>query len=66
MVHDGYQTYPGRILRVPLFTHWTHVVSGPGPTHEVCMAPDTELSPDDASNQVCVPRVHRRPTDTAR
>jgi hypothetical protein len=52
MVHDGYQTYPGRIFRVPLFTHWTHVVSGPGLTLEVGTAPDTELSAEDAINEV--------------
>ncbi|KAJ7936088.1 cytochrome P450 [Mycena leptocephala] len=52
MVHDGYQTYPGRIFRVPLFTHWTHVVSGRGLTLEVGTAPDTELSAEDAINEI--------------
>ncbi|KAF8202022.1 cytochrome P450 [Mycena galopus ATCC 62051] len=52
MVHEGYITRAGPIFRVPLFTHWTHVVSGPGPTREIGAARDADLSLDDAIDEI--------------
>ncbi|KAJ7828756.1 cytochrome P450 [Mycena olivaceomarginata] len=52
MVHEGYITRAGPIFRVPLFTHWTHVVSGPGSTREIGAARDADLSLDDAIDEI--------------
>ncbi|KAJ6540835.1 cytochrome P450 [Mycena vulgaris] len=45
MVREGYTVYSGRIFRVPLFTHWTHVVSGRDRTRKI-IQPDYTMGPD--------------------
>ncbi|KAJ7795185.1 cytochrome P450 [Mycena olivaceomarginata] len=52
MVHEGYIKRAGPIFRVPLFTHWTHIVSGPGHTREIGAARDPDLSLDDAIDEI--------------
>ncbi|KAJ7310829.1 cytochrome P450 [Mycena albidolilacea] len=52
MVHEGYIKRAGPIFRVPLFTHWTHIVSSPGHTREIGAARDADLSLDDAIDEI--------------
>ncbi|KAJ7081018.1 cytochrome P450 [Mycena epipterygia] len=35
MVSEGYTTHSGQIFRIPLFVHWTHVVTGQDRTREL-------------------------------
>ncbi|KAJ6613700.1 cytochrome P450 [Mycena sp. CBHHK59/15] len=52
MVQEGYSKHFGSIFHVPLFIHWTHVVTGKDHMLEVGSAADDKLSLEDAITEI--------------